>query len=191
MEVQDKINALLIPMTHIFTLLRMPDLAMANMLGLITMNLPFGRDKYYLLMNGIFTYIAGYGYFLNQNPSGGVYMFLLGILCIGTSLTSDIQTLVKDWNSQFRVSKQEEPVSEYEYDSEEEEEEGSEAPEEEGSEASVESESSEAPAPTEDSLSETAAPPPVECQPTTSTQENPESQPTTSTQETPESQPTE
>ena len=106
MEFQDKINALLIPMTHYFSVARMPELAMANILALTTMNLPNQRDKYFLLMNGIFTYLMGYTFFIEQKPSSGVYMFLLGLVCMGRSVAGQLQMFLDDWNERFRVRKE-------------------------------------------------------------------------------------
>jgi hypothetical protein len=131
MEFQDKINTVLIIMTHYFAAFRMPELAIINVLALVTMNFQNHREKYHLLMNGIFTYLMGYTYFLEQTPSSGVYMFLLGILCMGTSIRAHLQTIAEDWNSRFCIQKEEAPILEQEEQEEEEEQEEQEEEQEE------------------------------------------------------------
>lgn len=147
MEFQDNVNAVLIPLTHYFTVMRLPDLAIANILALVMLNMTGQRDKYFLMVNGIFTYLMGYIYFFEQRQSSGVYMFLLGAVCIGTSVADTLRTIYQDWNERFRIQK------EVEYESESEENEEEDEEEDEGEENGEEGEeeallSSEAPNPT-------------------------------------------
>jgi len=127
MEFQDNVNAVLIPLTHYFTVMRLPDLAIANILALVMLNMTGQRDKYFIMVNGIFTYLMGYIYFFEQRQSSGVYMFLLGAVCMGTSVADTLRTIYQDWNQRFRIQKEVEyDESESESESEEDGEEGEE-----------------------------------------------------------------
>lgn len=106
MDTKYALNGFLITMTHYFSAFRMPELAIANILALMVLNHQHPNVNEYIVVNGTLTYLMGYTYFLQGRPSSGVYMFLLGVLCIGSVLAGKFQYLVEDWNLRFRVSKE-------------------------------------------------------------------------------------
>ncbi len=106
MDTKYALNGFLITMTHYFSAFRMPELAIANILALMVLNHQHPNVNEYIVVNGTLTYLMGYTYFLQGRPSSGVYMFLLGVLCIGSVLAGKFQYLMEDWNLRFRVSKE-------------------------------------------------------------------------------------
>jgi hypothetical protein len=79
---------------------------MANTITLILMNTQITNRNIYSvqnLMNGIFTYMMGYVYFLDKRTSSGVYMFLLGFLSMFVAVEHDLSSILSDWNTRFRI----------------------------------------------------------------------------------------
>lgn len=154
MEFQDSVNTILLSMTHYFNVSRMPELAIANILALMMMNFPSQNKHQYAILNGTFTYLMGYTFFLQSNPSSGVYMFLLGVLCIGTGVADKFQEILEDWNDRFRVQKEIQEDDDDDDDADEADE--AEAPNPTMSEVSS------APAPQDESIEAASAPAPQE-----------------------------
>ncbi len=153
MEFQDSVNTILLSMTHYFNVSRMPELAIANILALMMMNFPSQNKQQYAILNGTFTYLMGYTFFLQSNPASGVYMFLLGVLCIGTGVADKFQEILEDWNDRFRAQKEIEEESDDEADDDDDDDEA-EAPNPTMSAVSS------APAPQDESIEAASAPAP-------------------------------
>lgn len=118
MDTRDTMNTILFSLTHYFNVCRMPELAIANILALMTMNYESNNRGRNVILNATFTYLMGYPFFLEGKPSHGVYMFLLGIVCIVSTLSESFSEIMQDWNGRFRKQKYEE-VQELDEDFEE------------------------------------------------------------------------
>ncbi len=108
MDYKDTMNTILLSLTHYFNVCRMPELAIANILALMTMNYESNNRARSTILNATFTYLMGYPFFLEGKPTQGVYMFLLGVLCILSTLSLSFSEILEDWNARFRLTKQEE-----------------------------------------------------------------------------------
>jgi hypothetical protein len=134
MEVVQRVNFVLIPLTHWFCFFRMPEMAIVNMLALYSMNYNTKNKSFYVtlnLLNGIITYIMGYTHFLRNAPSSGVYSFVLGVACMTAASQHTLSSILADWNSNFRIRTPPQKVvesEEEEFEDEEEEEEVTPAP---------------------------------------------------------------
>ena len=106
MDTKDTMNTILFSLTHYFNVCRMPELAIANILALMTMNYESNNRGRNVILNATFTYLMGYPFFLEGKPSHGVYMFMLGIICIVSTLSESFREIMDDWNNRFRLEKQ-------------------------------------------------------------------------------------
>ncbi len=106
MDTKDTMNMILFSLTHYFNVCRMPELAIANILALMTMNYESNNRGRNVILNATFTYLMGYPFFLEGKPSHGVYMFMLGIICIVSTLSESFREIMDDWNNRFRLEKQ-------------------------------------------------------------------------------------
>jgi hypothetical protein len=102
MDTKDTMNTILFSLTHYFNVCRMPELAIANILALMTMNYESNNRGRNVILNATFTYLMGYPFFLEGKPSHGVYMFMLGIICIVSTLSESFREIMDDWNNRFR-----------------------------------------------------------------------------------------
>jgi hypothetical protein len=102
MDTKDTMNTILFSLTHYFNVCRMPELAIANILALMTMNYESTNRGRNVILNATFTYLMGYPFFLEGKPSHGVYMFMLGIICIVSTLSESFREIMDDWNNRFR-----------------------------------------------------------------------------------------
>ena len=98
------------------------------------------------MINAILTYSTGYAHFLRNNPSGGVYVFLLGLASIGVVTKDFLYDILNEFNSRFRIVTHPEKTLESD-DEEEDEYEDSEEQEQEGPQPSEQEQ--EAPQPSE------------------------------------------
>lgn len=108
MDTKDTMNTILFSLTHYFNVCRMPELAIANILALMTMNYESNNRSRNVILNATFTYLMGYPFFLEGKPSHGVYMFMLGIICIVSTLSESFREIMDDWNNRFRQQKYQE-----------------------------------------------------------------------------------